>query len=87
MPNEETKLDVVPAQIGRHGGGHIPRAVHMMAYEVYCEVYGPHDALIQGQCRGGFGVVELIALLYARNFPRKEWGKRVDEAFEGTKSR
>jgi len=53
------------------------------AYEVYCKVYGSQAALITGDCRGGFGVGELIAFLYAHSFPESEWEKRVDEAFHG----
>lgn len=58
-------------------------AVHMAAYEVYSHVYGPQDALIEGGCRGGFGVGELVAFLYARSFPKSEWKQRVHEAFSG----
>jgi len=54
----------------------------MAAYEVYSYVYGPQPAMIEGGCRGGFGVGEVLAFLYARSFPRKEWPQRVDEAFE-----
>lgn len=74
--------ETVPAQIGRHNAGRIARTVHMMAYEVYCEVYRPQPALIEGNCRGGFGDGELVAFLYARNFPKNEWRKRVDEVLE-----
>jgi hypothetical protein len=59
----------------------------MMAYEVYREVYGPQEALIEGNCRGGFGVGELIGFLYARNFPKSEWRRRFDEAIDGMESR
>lgn len=59
----------------------IPDAVHMAAYEVYCHCYGAQPALIEGWCRGGFGMGELIAFLYARAFPRSEWRDRVREAF------
>lgn len=55
----------------------------MAAYEVYCAIHGPQPAMVTGGCRGGFGVAELIAFLYARSFPREEWRKRVDEAFVG----
>jgi hypothetical protein len=76
--------DTMPAQIGR--GGRIPRAVHEMAYEVYHEVEGSQPSLlIERDCRGGFGTGELIAYLYARNFPKSEWRQRVDEAFAGFK--
>lgn len=67
--------------------GYVPTVVTLMAYEVYCHVYAPQAALIEGGCRGGFGVCELIALLYARNFPKTEWKSRVDEAFKGMELR
>lgn len=61
----------------------VPKAVTMRAYEVYCAVYGEQEAMVTGWCRGGFGVSELIAFLYARSFPQNEWRARVDEAFKG----
>ena len=61
----------------------VPESVYMAAYEVYCHVYHPQPALIEGWCRGGFSLGELVAFLYARSFPKEEWRKRVDEAFEG----
>ena len=66
-----------------HERGQVCDAVYMKAYEVYAHVYGPQIALIQGQCRGGFGKGELVAFLYAASFPKSEWRKRVDEAYEG----
>jgi hypothetical protein len=36
-------------------------------------------------CRGGFGLYELIAFLYARSFPKDEWEKRAEEAFQRPK--
>lgn len=60
-----------------------PVCVTMRAYEVYSAVYGPQEALITGNCRGGFGAGELVAFLYARSFPRQEWATRVDEALRG----
>jgi hypothetical protein len=74
-----------PCQIGRRGASHIPWEMHMAAYEVYCVVFGPQPALIEGWCRGGFGEVELLAFLYARAFPRNEWKMRADEIFDNTK--
>lgn len=65
------------------GGPAVPQVVSLKAYEVYSEVYGPQEAMITGHCRGGFGTGEIIAFLYAHNFPREEWRKRVDEAFKG----
>src|SRR5581483_9599274 len=40
-------------------------------------------------CRGGFGVGELVAFLYAHSFPKDEWDKRVREALQrpGAQSR
>lgn len=63
--------------------GRVPKTVYMAAYEVYARVCGPQEALIKGDCRGGFGHQELVAFLYARAFPQSEWRQRVDEAFEG----
>ena len=55
----------------------------MRAYEVYTRLYGEQTALVTGDCRGGFGVNELIAFLYAHSFPQTEWRMRVDEALTG----
>ena len=57
--------------------------VTFRAYEVYCKIFGPQKALITGDCRGGFGVGELVAFLYARTFPEKEWDARFHEALRG----
>lgn len=60
--------------------------VYMRAYEVYSEVFGPQPAMIdlEGRgCRGGFGIGELVAFLYARSFPKNEWRNRVEEALTG----
>lgn len=59
--------------------------VTLAAYEVYCHVYGPQADLVTGGCRGGFGVGELIAFLYARSFPKDQWRSRTYEALEGMK--
>lgn len=71
-------------QHGR-GQGAVCKAVYMRAYEVYCHVHQPQQALIEGNCRGGFGKGELVAFLYASGFPRDEWKKRADEAFANMK--
>lgn len=68
------------------GGGACPQLVTIAAYEVYSHVYAPQPAMIEGGCRGGFSVGELIAFLYARSFPKTEWRTRVDEAFRGMKN-
>lgn len=60
-----------------------PKTVTMAAYEVYCHVYAPQEAMVTGGCRGGFGAGELVAFLYARSFPKEQWKRRVDEAFHG----
>lgn len=61
----------------------VPAAVSLRAYEVYCVVYGgAQSAIVEGDCRGGFGVGELVALLYARSFPREEWKVRFKQATE-----
>lgn len=87
---EIAKPKLAPAQIGRYGGGHIPWDVHIAAYEVYSEVFSPQEALIdlEGRgCRGGFGELELIAFLYARSFPRKDWQSITDRIFREAKTR
>jgi hypothetical protein len=57
----------------------------MRVYEVYCALYSKQEAMVTGNCRGGFGAGELIAFLYAHSFPREEWRARVWEALEGMK--
>lgn len=37
----------------------IPWSLHLEAYDAYCERYSPQPALIEGWCRGGFGIGEL----------------------------
>lgn len=75
-----------PIQIHRGFGraaAKVRTEVTLRAYEVYKHCYGEQEALITGSCRGGFGVGELIAFLYAHSFPKEEWKKRADEAFKG----
>jgi hypothetical protein len=62
--------------------------ITLRAYEVYSHVFGPQPAMIdlEGRnCRGGFGLGEIIAFLYARSFPKEEWSRRVDQALQGMK--
>lgn len=66
-----------------HRGGCAPSVVTLRAYEVYAHVFGRQEALIKDGCRGGFGIGELVAFLYAYPFPRAEWRDRVDEALRG----
>ena len=63
--------------------GRVPVVVATLAYEVYAAVYGPGQSLEHLGKRGGFGAGEVIALLYARQFPRAEWDARVREALSG----
>lgn len=80
-------MAIHPVQVGRRGDkGEISAVVTAAAYEVYCHLYGPQPAMmdLEGRnCRGGFGAGELIAFLYAKNFPKSEWRARADEAFDG----
>lgn len=81
MTNEQRLMPIQTKQ--GVSNGLVPEAVYMAAYEVYCELYRPQPAMVTGGCRGGFGIGELTAFLYARAFPRNEWAKRANEAFEG----
>lgn len=72
-----------PVQIHDFRDGKIPAEVALRAYEVYCHVFRPRLAMVDlagRNCRGGFGVGELIAFLYARSFPKEEWNARFKEA-------
>jgi hypothetical protein len=82
------EVPVHPVQVGsdlsrRERRAVAPVVVTLRAYEVYCHVHGEQAALVTGGCRGGFGVGELVAFLYARSFPKAEWSDRVDEALSG----
>lgn len=69
--------------VTQRGRAVMPSEVTLRAYEVYCALYGEQPAMIDlaGRgCRGGFGVGELVAFLYARSFPKNEWRSRFDEA-------
>ncbi len=61
----------------------VSEAIYLRAYTVYKKCYGAQEAMITGTCRGGFGVGELIAFLYAASFPEAEWDDRVEEALAG----
>lgn len=51
-----TLLKMAPVQGYARG---IPWEMHMRAYDAYCKKWSPQPALIEGWCRGGFGVSEL----------------------------
>lgn len=72
-----------PVQAPGRKPAQVSTKVTLAAYEVYCVVYGPQEAMVSGWCRGGFSAGELVAFLYARSFPRTEWRARVEEAFAG----
>lgn len=40
-------------------GERIPWWLHLKCYEGYCKEFGPQKSLVEGECRGGFGVNEL----------------------------
>lgn len=81
----EDHPDLHPVQVNRDRNrtAYCPKVVTLRAYEVYRRLYGDQKELVEGSCRGGFGVNELIAFLYAASFPREEWRARVDEALTG----
>ena len=83
--NAKTEIETHPVQMPyrRADKPVAPKVVTMAAYEIYCHLYGPQEALVTGWCRGGLSAGELIAFLYARSFPKAEWRARVDEAFRG----
>jgi hypothetical protein len=83
MAESNEIIETHPVQRGYHldrERAECPKVVTMRAYEVYCKVYSPQEDLITGNCRGGFGVSELIGFLYAHTFPENEWRTRFDEA-------
>ena len=77
--------EIHPVQLVGGKSGTVRVEVAMAAYEVYCKVFAPQPAMVTGRCRGGFGTGELVAMLYARAFPRNEWRKRFDEAIENSR--
>jgi hypothetical protein len=79
----ESKLFPIQVDRFRNTKNVVPESVYMAAYEVYCHIFRPQEALITGECRGGFGIGELVGFLYARQFPKSEWEQRVNEAFKG----
>jgi hypothetical protein len=50
----------------------IPWSIHLEAYDAYCKRHSKQQALIEGGCRGGFGVQELDSLIPG-------WRDRVSE--------
>lgn len=83
MTVDDIEVHPVQSQPRNRRPATAPVVVTMRAYEVYRRICGEQEALITGECRGGFGVGELVAFLYARSFPEKEWRQRFDEALTG----
>jgi len=77
------EIETHPVQTHCRESAKLPKPVTMLAYEVYCHVHSPQEAMVTGGCRGGFGAGEIIAYLYAHSFPKSEWKDRADEAFKG----
>lgn len=55
---ELAKLKPPKAPVQGYSAG-IPWDTHLRAYDVYCKQNGKQQALIEGDCRGGFGTNEL----------------------------
>jgi hypothetical protein len=88
--NSETGIRMFPMQVTQgynREEGRLAEPIYMAAYEVYCHVYAPQQAMVDFEkgCRGGFSSAEIIAFLYARSFPKSEWRWRVDAAHKGIK--
>lgn len=84
MTDEQTAIHPVQkSHLPSSTPAHAPQVVTLRAYEVYKHLYGAQEAMITGGCRGGFGIGELVAFLYAHTFPKDEWRARVEEALKG----
>ena len=83
--SEKRMMPIQKSRLLPRDHAEVPEPVYMAAYEVYSHVWAPQQAMIEGHCRGGFGMEELVAFLYARAFPRNEWRQRFDEAAKGMK--
>ena len=60
MSEQEVETHPVQTRHGPRKQGRAPKVVTMAAYEVYCHVYSPQEALVTGGCRGGFAGGELF---------------------------
>lgn len=81
--NDTIEVHPVQNRPHPHERQQAPTALTLRAYEVYCHVFRPQEAMVAGDCRGGFSVGDLLALLYARSFPKEEWRDRFQEARRG----
>lgn len=90
MPESEFHPIQIQEVCRPHAKAVMPSEVTLRAYEVYCALYGEQPAMVDlagRNCRGGFGVGELVAFLYARTFPKNEWRQRFDEALRRPSNR
>ena len=83
-PKTHPVMTSPPRARDRERNARVPAVVTERAYEVYADMYGKTRSLEHICCeRGGFTAGELIALLYARSFPKEEWRDREHEAVIG----
>jgi hypothetical protein len=61
--------------------GKVQEGISRQAYAVYSHIYGDSQSFERLNERGGFGIGELVAYLYAHSYPKVEWRKRADAAF------
>lgn len=73
-----------PIQCRDHKPGRVSAAVTARAYEVYAHLFGQQQLIADLNSRGGFGSAEMVALLYARSWPREEWSARFTEGLQGS---
>ncbi len=88
MAGVREMIETYPVQFGmtnKHPSevARVPATVSLRAYEVYCHLYSPQEAMVTVGCRGGFTVGEIVCFLYAHSFPKAEWRKRFQEASYG----
>lgn len=77
------EMHPVQIRLHPHHRPEVSELITRRAYEVYVALYGEQPAMVDlsgRDCRGGFGIGELLCLLYARSFPRSEWQQRFEEA-------
>lgn len=81
----ERQMPIQQSHLSHGEAAHVNEAVYMRVYEIYSHVFCPQQAMIEGGCRGGWGVGEMVAFLYAGNFPKEQWRSRFNEAIKGMK--
>lgn len=81
----EPTMHPVRVHLHSHHGPQVSKEITDRAWEVYGSMHGSQTNAVIAE-RGGFGITELIAFLYARTFPEDQWRERSDEAFRGIKN-